>query len=137
LRANNNGKPRDLIFGVGKGGFSGWSKSKARLDEAIEQGTGKPLPHWTLHDLRRSFATYISGGLPANLLAKLTPTERKLAEGLKVQPHTREAILSHSAPTNRVWSALTTRRPTKPRKRPRSIVGPGTLMRSCPAAPAT
>jgi hypothetical protein len=33
--------------------------------------------------------------LPADLLAKLTPAERKLADGLKVQPHVREAILNH------------------------------------------
>lgn len=32
-------------------GFSGWSKAKARLDRHV------PLPHWTLHDLRRSYVT--------------------------------------------------------------------------------
>lgn len=31
--------------------FSGWSKGKARVDEKV------PLPHWTLHSLRRTFAT--------------------------------------------------------------------------------
>lgn len=31
--------------------FNGWSKAKARLDKHV------PLPHWTLHDLRRTFAT--------------------------------------------------------------------------------
>lgn len=95
LRTDASGRERDLIFGLGDGGYSGWSKSKAKLDETIEETYGKPLPHWTLHDLRRTFATYISGGLPAELLVKLTPAERKLADGLKVQPHVREAILNH------------------------------------------
>lgn len=31
--------------------FNGWSKAKARMDKELQ------LPHWTLHDLRRTFAT--------------------------------------------------------------------------------
>ena len=31
--------------------WSGWSKAKTRLDKHV------PLPHWTLHDIRRTFAT--------------------------------------------------------------------------------
>lgn len=31
--------------------FNGWSKAKARLDKHV------PLPHWTVHDIRRTFAT--------------------------------------------------------------------------------
>jgi integrase len=43
---------RDFVFGRGEG-FNGWGRSKARLDARLE----KPLPHWTTHDLRRTFAT--------------------------------------------------------------------------------
>jgi integrase len=95
IRTTEDGKPRDLIFGFGPGPFSGWSKSKGRLDDKIEEEAGAPLPNWTLHDLRRTAATYIGGGLPAHQLAKLSPRDKKLAEGLKVQPHVREAILNH------------------------------------------
>jgi integrase len=87
---------RDLVFGIGVGGFSGWSKSKERLDDRILRTLGgalyaeflrhvakrgkkesdriaKELKHtsadalrasimkpWTVHDLRRSFATHCS-----------------------------------------------------------------------------
>ena len=51
---------RDYIFGIGKGGFSGWSDCKARLDQTILERRGrkaKPLPAWRLHDLRRTAVT--------------------------------------------------------------------------------
>ena len=47
--------------------FSGWSKYKAQLQDGCA--------HWTLHDLRRTFAT-------------------KLAE-LRVAPHVIERVLNH------------------------------------------
>jgi integrase len=53
-------RTRDFVFGEGVGGFSGWGKAKERLDKAIENKRGKPLPHWTIHDLRRTFATRLS-----------------------------------------------------------------------------
>jgi integrase len=56
-RANGDGSLRELVFGVGQRGFSGWSASKRRLDATVAQQNGKPLPHWTTHDLRRSVAT--------------------------------------------------------------------------------
>jgi integrase len=87
---------RDLIFGRGEGGFSGWSKSKERLDEWIKEANGgKAIRHWTLHDLRRSFATYAGGGLPAHMLEKLPKQEKELARGLGILPHVVEAILNH------------------------------------------
>jgi integrase len=55
-RALVNGKPRELVFGSGAAGFSGWSKAKAQLDSRLKAG-GKPLKPWRLHDLRRSAAT--------------------------------------------------------------------------------
>jgi integrase len=67
---------RDLIFGDGDGPFSGWSRCRERLDERITKAnSGKPLPDWTIHDLRRSVATH-------------------MAE-IGVLPHIVEAVLNH------------------------------------------
>jgi integrase len=77
LRRNS----RDLIFGLGVGGFSGWSGCKERLDQTIlakrkeTNARAKPMPDWRLHDLRRTAAT-------------------GMAE-LGVLPHIIEAILNH------------------------------------------
>lgn len=79
-------KGRELVFGRGEGGFSGWSQSKDRLDGKIAkmqaEATGKEeradaqkLSNWTLHDLRRTVAT-------------------QMAEG-GAQPHVVEAIMNH------------------------------------------
>jgi integrase len=68
-------RDRELIFGIGKGPFSGWSNSKERLDGRIAEMTGSPLPHWTHHDLRRTAAT-------------------RMAE-IGIQPHIIEAVLNH------------------------------------------
>jgi integrase len=89
---------RDLVFGRGDGGYSGWSNCKERLDAAITEAAGKkapPMPAWRLHDLRRSAATYMGGGLPKKQLDKLPMQDRKLAEGLGVQPHIIEEVLNH------------------------------------------
>jgi integrase len=74
---------RDFLFGNGPrrtgdphSGFSGWSKSKAALDARIAEALGEPIPHWTIHDLRRSAATV-------------------MADRLGVLPHIVEAILNH------------------------------------------
>ena len=72
---------RDLVFGRGAGGFSGWSKAKAELDARIAEarikaGIKKPMPPWVLHDLRRSFVTHLN--------------ENKFAP-----PHAIEAIVNH------------------------------------------
>lgn len=60
---------RDLLFGEGKGAFSGWSQSKQRLDRR------SAVSGWTLHDLRR---TVVTG----------------MAE-LGTQPHVIEAVVNH------------------------------------------
>jgi integrase len=86
----------DFIFGQGKAGFSNWSKAKQRLDKRItEINGGKALTHWTLHDLRRTFATYAGGGLPEHEFKKLTARDKELARGLDILPHVVEAILNH------------------------------------------
>ena len=66
---------RDHVFGSGHGPFSGWSKSKARLDARILAKSGIRLAHWVPHDLRRTTAT-------------------RLAE-LGVLPHVIESVLNH------------------------------------------
>jgi integrase len=87
---------RDLIFGRGEKPFSGWSNCKERLDERIAKANdGKPLPHWTPHDLRRTFATYAGGGLPEHQFKKLPARDREAATGLGIQPHVVEAALNH------------------------------------------
>jgi integrase len=74
---------RDFLFGEGPRrsgdphrGFSGWSKSKTALDARIAEALGESLPHWTVHDLRRSASTV-------------------MADRLGVLPHIVEAILNH------------------------------------------
>jgi integrase len=74
-RADHDGNLRELVFGFGQGAFSGWGNSKEALDKRIAEKTGHALPHWTPHDLRRSFATH--------------------ASGLGIQPHIIEVILNH------------------------------------------
>lgn len=56
------------------GPFNGWSKCKAALDKTISE-TDTPVLPWTVHDLRRTFAT-------------------KLAS-LAVPPHITERLLNH------------------------------------------
>jgi integrase len=74
-RVSPDSTPRDLVFGMRDRPFSAWSDGKEKLDAKIAEASGKPLPHWTLHDLRRTAAT-------------------GMAE-LGVQPHIIEAILNH------------------------------------------
>jgi integrase len=75
-RVNDDGKLRDLIFGYSQGPFGGWSNCKEALDARIAEATGSALPHWVVHDLRRTFATHA-------------------AEVLKIQPHIIEVVLNH------------------------------------------
>ena len=72
---------RDLLFGTGEGGFSGWSKAKSALEARVNAGlrrhgsqhfVQKP---WRLHDIRRTVAT-------------------RMAD-LGVLPHVIEAVLNH------------------------------------------
>jgi integrase len=67
---------RELVFGKGVGPFSDWSHSKKKLDAAIAEGESrKPLPHWTVHDIRRTVATGMAD--------------------IGIQPHIIEAVLNH------------------------------------------
>ena len=59
----------DFVFGRGGNApFSGWSAAKLLLDARIAIATGKALPHWTLHDLRRSMRTNLGKlGIPPHI----------------------------------------------------------------------
>jgi integrase len=63
-------RDREYVFGIGRGAFGGWSRSKKVLEQAAKLKTD-----WTLHDLRRTVRTGLGK--------------------LGVQPHVAEAILNH------------------------------------------
>ena len=96
-RANDDGALRDLVFGLGQRGFSGWSRCKERLDERIAKESGAPLPAWRVHDIRRSVAT----GMAA----------------LDVQPHIVECVLNHVSGFRSGVSGVYNRNPYEPEKR--------------------
>jgi integrase len=96
-RADDDGILRDLVFGVGQRGFSGWSRCKERLDERISKENGAPLPGWRVHDLRRTVAT-------------------RMAE-LEVQPHVIEAVLNHVTGSRSAISRVYNRNTYEPEKR--------------------
>jgi integrase len=75
LSARPRVEDRDLVFGRREGQFSGFSRCKETLDNAIAELNGGPLAPWVLHDLRRSVAT-------------------GMAE-IGIQPHIIEAVLNH------------------------------------------
>jgi integrase len=65
---------RNCVFGRDRTGFSGWSKAREKVDRRIAEA-GRPLDHWTPHDLRRTVATGMAD--------------------LGIQPHIIEAVLNH------------------------------------------
>jgi integrase len=83
LPTKSDEEDRDLLFGKGAGGFSGWSKAKRELDLRLarrrrDRGVKRPMPGWVIHDLRRSFVTHMN--------------ERGFA-----LPHVIEAIVNHTS----------------------------------------
>jgi integrase len=71
-RALIGDKGKGFIFTTdGKTPFSGFSKAKAALDAKVaeirKQDGRKPMPHWVLHDLRRTGRSLMSrAGVPAD-----------------------------------------------------------------------
>ena len=88
---------RDLIFGRGAGGFSGWGAAKAALD------TRAPIAPWRTHDLRRTCAT----GMAV----------------LGVAPHVVEAVLNHVSGHKAGVAGTYNRASYEPRKLPRCPCG--------------
>jgi integrase len=68
---------REFVFGGSGGGFGAWSWCTMALHARIATAEGRALPHWTLHDLRRTVRTGMSK--------------------LGVQPHIAELVLNHVA----------------------------------------
>jgi integrase len=69
-------RPAGFIFTAnGHSAVSNFSHAKDAFDKAIEATVGAPMPHWTLHDLRRSAASGMAG--------------------LGIAPHVVEAVLNH------------------------------------------
>jgi integrase len=96
-RADDDGTLRELVFGIGQRGFSGWSRCKERLDERIAKEGGKPLPAWRVHDLRRTVATGMAD--------------------LGVQPHVIEAVLNHVSGSKSGVAGIYNRSSYEPEKR--------------------
>lgn len=84
-RSTSSGKreavERAFLFGIGAKGFQGWSKAKSSLEDRVwkarrKAGEMRPMPAWTLHDIRRTVVTHLH--------------ERGFAH-----PHVVEAIVNH------------------------------------------
>ena len=54
LKSIERKEGRDLVFGIGRGGFQGWSKSKRELDAKLK------IKPWQLRDIRRTVATLMA-----------------------------------------------------------------------------
>ena len=60
----------DYVFGSGKGPLSGWSHFKRNLDAVINEAS--PIPHWRIHDLRRTAASHMSElGFPPHVVERV------------------------------------------------------------------
>jgi integrase len=79
--------------------FNGWSKSKAALDEI------SGITAWTLHDLRRTFATGLAGlGVPIHVVEKLLDHVSGTTGGLVGVYNATNTGRSKSKPSSR-WSS--------------------------------
>jgi integrase len=47
----------EFVFGTGGRTPGGYDRAKAKLDSKITELNGEPLPHWRIHDFRRTVAT--------------------------------------------------------------------------------
>jgi integrase len=75
LQSTQRREGRDVVFASRGTSFCSWSYAKIALDGRITAARGKPLPPWTLHDLRRSFRTGLGK--------------------IGVQPHIAELVINH------------------------------------------
>jgi integrase len=68
LRSAPQRADRSYVFGMRGGAFSAWSYSTIALNNRIAAAEGKPLAHWTLHDLRRTMRTGLGKlGVPPHI----------------------------------------------------------------------
>jgi integrase len=75
-RADSDGSLRDLVFGGGQRGFSGWTAGNIALKKRIEADLGAPLDHYVAHDLRRTVSTLMN-------------------DRLSILPHVVESVINH------------------------------------------
>jgi integrase len=77
LRSAPRREGREFVFGGSGASFSAWSYSTIMLNNRIAVAEGTPLPHWTLHDLRRTMRTGLGRiGIPPHV-AELVLNHRK------------------------------------------------------------
>ena len=68
LRSAPRRENRDFVFGNRGGSFSAWSYATIAMTSRIAVAEGKPMPHWTLHDLRRTMRTGLGRiGIPPHI----------------------------------------------------------------------
>lgn len=65
-----------LVFGLGEKPITTHSWVKRQLDKAVaaehDENAASPIPHWTLHDFRRSGVTWLAGaGFPPHVADRL------------------------------------------------------------------
>ena len=94
---------RDFLFGDGprRSGTRivglGWSKSKTALDARIAEALGEPLPHWTVHDLRRSRPRRWSIGLACCHTSWRRPQTTSAATGRALPGYKPRAVCDRDA----------------------------------------
>jgi hypothetical protein len=114
---NEEEKPKLLFAAQGRDApFAGWSKAKPYFDREC------PVPHWALHDLRRTCATNLAAlGIPVHVTEKLLNHVSGTTSGIVAvyQRHTyldemREAIEAWEA---RLLSVVKSRKEAKSKSR--------------------
>ena len=94
----------------GKTAFSGYSKAKAALDRKItelrKQDGRKPMPHWVLHDLRRTarsiLSRYSTPDIAERVLGHVIPGVRGVYDHHEYADEKREALERLAAHVNDV-----------------------------------
>lgn len=88
---------RFVFTTTGSSPISGFSKYKDRLDGLVAAEAKKEIPHWTLHDLRRTAATGMAG--------------------IGIMPHIIEAVLNHVSGAKASVAGIYNREAYEPEKK--------------------
>jgi integrase len=98
----------DFLFTTdGTTPISGFSKFKRAFDRQVEAREGKPLPNWTLHDLRRTARSLLSrAGVSADIaercLAHVIPGVRGVYDRYEYLEEKRQAFEALAAQIDRI-----------------------------------
>jgi integrase len=98
ISAQSHRPGRDNIFGNGAGSYSGWSRSKARLDGRCG------VAGWTLHDLRRSWATHVAKLTGRVDVVEMALNHRSGVLGGVAGTYIRETFLEERARAMQTWA---------------------------------